>query len=210
MSNYLVDSTDLTSVANAIRAKSGGSSPLEFPTDFVSEIGSIPSGGGSNIVASGTVTGNDTTKVTFSAGSKMPQKDFAVVMWMSVGTEYPRNSTNKIIYTEIFVDSTYISFDLSSNGEKTPTFANNDYTENDSGTIITKSVSSIPNASLSFQTGAIKPNYRTPDVKITRSNDGFSVYVSIGTDKFVSGFTYNWKIVYFGNNPSSDIVEVSA
>lgn len=45
----LVDSTqldaDLTSVANAIRAKSGGSSQLAFPAGFVSEIGNIPSGG---------------------------------------------------------------------------------------------------------------------------------------------------------------------
>lgn len=46
----LVDSTqldsDLTSVADAIRAKSGGSSQLAFPAGFVSEIGNIPSGGG--------------------------------------------------------------------------------------------------------------------------------------------------------------------
>ncbi len=45
----LVDSTqldsDLTSVANAIRAKSGGSSQLAFPAGFVSEIQAIPSGG---------------------------------------------------------------------------------------------------------------------------------------------------------------------
>lgn len=48
----LVDSTqldsDLTSVANAIRAKSGGSSQLAFPAGFVSEIQAIPSGGGSS------------------------------------------------------------------------------------------------------------------------------------------------------------------
>ena len=46
----LVDSTqldsDLTSVADAIRAKSGGSSQLAFPAGFVSEIQAIPSGGG--------------------------------------------------------------------------------------------------------------------------------------------------------------------
>ena len=44
----VVDSTqldaDLTSVANAIRAKSGGSGSLAFPAGFVSEIGDIPSG----------------------------------------------------------------------------------------------------------------------------------------------------------------------
>lgn len=46
----LVDSTqldaDLTSVANAIRAKSGSSGSLAFPAGFVSEIGNISGGGG--------------------------------------------------------------------------------------------------------------------------------------------------------------------
>lgn len=46
----LVDSaqldSDLGDVADAIRAKSGGSSQLAFPAGFVSEIGSIQTGGG--------------------------------------------------------------------------------------------------------------------------------------------------------------------
>ena len=54
----LVDSTqldsDLTSVANAIRAKSGGSSQLAFPAGFVSEIGNIPGGGGQTVYTSST------------------------------------------------------------------------------------------------------------------------------------------------------------
>lgn len=41
MSIYVVTDTDLTSVADAIRARIGGSSQLEFPTEFVSEIGSL-------------------------------------------------------------------------------------------------------------------------------------------------------------------------
>lgn len=45
----LVDSaqldSDLKDVADAIRAKSGGESPLAFPSGFISEIGNIPSGG---------------------------------------------------------------------------------------------------------------------------------------------------------------------
>lgn len=45
----LVDSTqlnsDLTSVANAIRGKTGGSVTLTFPADFVSAINGIPTGG---------------------------------------------------------------------------------------------------------------------------------------------------------------------
>lgn len=46
MSNYIVDSADLTSVANAIRTKGGTSAQLAFPADFVSAIAAIPSGGG--------------------------------------------------------------------------------------------------------------------------------------------------------------------
>lgn len=45
MSNYIASDTDLTAVANAIRAKSGGSTSLVFPGGFVSEIGSIQTGG---------------------------------------------------------------------------------------------------------------------------------------------------------------------
>ena len=56
----LVDSSqlnsDLTSVANAIRAKSGGSSQLAFPAGFVSEIGNIPTGGGGADMPTFTVT----------------------------------------------------------------------------------------------------------------------------------------------------------
>lgn len=41
---YLTDGDDLTSVANAIRTKSGGSGQLAFPAGFVSEIGNIEAG----------------------------------------------------------------------------------------------------------------------------------------------------------------------
>lgn len=48
MADYKVSDTDLIDVADAIRAKTGRSADLEFPDEFVSEIGSI-SGGGINI-----------------------------------------------------------------------------------------------------------------------------------------------------------------
>ena len=69
----LVDSTqldaDLTSVANAIRTKGGTSASLAFPTDFVSAIAAIPSGGGGGITLIGsgsyTYTGNAAADITF-------------------------------------------------------------------------------------------------------------------------------------------------
>ena len=43
MATYNVQGTSLTAVADAIRAKSGGTDELVFPDGFVSEIGNIPS-----------------------------------------------------------------------------------------------------------------------------------------------------------------------
>lgn len=43
-----VQESSLTSIANAIRTKGGTSAQLEFPTDFVSAIQNIPTGGGSS------------------------------------------------------------------------------------------------------------------------------------------------------------------
>lgn len=46
MSNYIVNDTSLTFIANAIRTKGGTSEPLEFPDGFVTAIGEISGGGG--------------------------------------------------------------------------------------------------------------------------------------------------------------------
>ena len=39
--NYFVDGDDLTSIANAIRSKTGGTAGLEFPDDFTSAISGL-------------------------------------------------------------------------------------------------------------------------------------------------------------------------
>ena len=46
MAEYLTNTTDLTAVANAIRAKGGTSAPLVYPSGFVSAIQSIDTTGG--------------------------------------------------------------------------------------------------------------------------------------------------------------------
>lgn len=59
MAKYFVDGQDLTDIADAIRGKTGRSANMEFPDEFVSEIGSISSGG---ITPTGTkqITANGT------------------------------------------------------------------------------------------------------------------------------------------------------
>ena len=81
MATKTVQDSSLTLVANAIRAKSGTSAQLEFPTDFVSAIQNIPTGGGggSSVMPKdvnfydydGTLT-NSYTASEFAALSAMP------------------------------------------------------------------------------------------------------------------------------------------
>ncbi len=56
-----VQDSSLTAVADAIRAKTGKSASMEFPSEFVSEIGSISGGGGLSFddLASGDVPNGD-------------------------------------------------------------------------------------------------------------------------------------------------------
>lgn len=56
MADYKISGTDLTSVANAIRAKGGTSASLSFPDEFVSAIASIPRG--QSTLISKTITAN--------------------------------------------------------------------------------------------------------------------------------------------------------
>lgn len=79
----LVDSsqlnTDLTSIANAIRAKSGGSSQLAFPSGFVSEIGNIPSGGGSDLYIKIIEGSNEVTTIVDNTLTKIKTRGISNV-----------------------------------------------------------------------------------------------------------------------------------
>ena len=46
MADYITNTTELTSIANAIRTKGGTSASLTYPTGFVAAINAIPTGGG--------------------------------------------------------------------------------------------------------------------------------------------------------------------
>lgn len=59
MSDYIVDSADLTSVANAIRTKGGTSAQLAFPAGFVSAVQAIPTSGTPTLISK-SITENGT------------------------------------------------------------------------------------------------------------------------------------------------------
>lgn len=72
--------SSLTAIADAIRAKTGKSASMEFPTEFVSEIGSISGGGGYTTDEVGDVTfeGN---KITSPISGDIDITVFATRQW---------------------------------------------------------------------------------------------------------------------------------
>lgn len=71
MANYLATDTDLAAVASAIRTKGGTSATLAFPTDFISAINALPTGGGggNGMYATGKVTIASDVSVTATAAA---------------------------------------------------------------------------------------------------------------------------------------------
>ena len=89
MADYLVTDTELTSVAAAIRAKTGRSAALSFPAEFISEIGSISGGGTSpftKIITSETAvtmtSSTATAAFTLELGSQYYTKD--KIIWVHI------------------------------------------------------------------------------------------------------------------------------
>jgi hypothetical protein len=206
----LVDSTqldsDLTSVANAIRAKSGGSSQLAFPAGFVSEIQAIPSGGGvTPLVASGTYTGAGTITVDIPVGKKMPKKDFLFHLWAPNGTEFVNDSNYKV--NQFYALCRNMEYNLSTNADPctSTTLVYNKVGTTNSHVKSNWYLSNIRAASMTF---TIQGNNGYNRIK--RDANGFYIKVLnyASTLYFVSGLVYNWELFYFGSDPSNDIVEV--
>lgn len=218
MSNYIVDGSDLTSVANAIRAKSGGSSQLAFPVGFVSAIGSIPVSSEASVitVASGTFIGQNNTDSTvgagrqkFVVGKKMPQTDFYLRINAKDGEEYPYDTSYKIVNANFGAFHEWGYYDLSTNGTKTITPTAYSVDINNSGTISSISAGMYFGWLYTVRNGAIGGGNAANKFEITKDSTGFAVLVGISNSVYkFSAIEYEWKLVYFGSNPSTDIVEV--
>ena len=86
MADYLTTDTELTSVANAIRAKGGTSASLTYPNGFVSAIQAIPTGGGGTVnTCTMTIDADGVTCSDFS--DHTPTGAYAVVA--TTGGDYP-------------------------------------------------------------------------------------------------------------------------
>lgn len=99
MANLLTNTSELTSIADAIRSKTGKSSSISFPSGFISEIESISGGGGGLEYETGVYTsssGTTTQYIPFANTHSAPPIFFAIVSTYTY-------ALNTQVMSEVFV-----------------------------------------------------------------------------------------------------------
>lgn len=167
-------------------------------------------GTGASEIASGTFTPSSTsTTQNLAIGKKMAQTDFLIVIYADNGTEVAYDTTYKGLVSLIVCDKALGHFDLQTDGNKSP-IGNLTYKLNQSGTITDKENFGIYGGSYSLRNNSASSF--AADIshnKITRASSGFTLTLRWTSQNFMSGITYNYKVLYYGSNPTTDIVEVA-
>ena len=180
---------------------------------FAKKLNGEGGGGGSTgtmEVATGTFTGNGNNNVTFAIGKKMPCTDLIFYWYADNGTEYAYDSNYKFAAGVIAMLKQFNQFDLSTDGSHGPSY-NMAMKVNNSGTITNVTLTSNFTVASTIRNGGYGNTIALQIQDCIKSSNGFSLKFGIGNSsyKFVNGLVYNWKLLYIGNDPDNDIVEVA-
>lgn len=173
-------------------------------------------GGGATVIASGTVAGNGGYGISVPVGTKMPETDFAFVIHLPKNQEitYVDDSNNQILlWIQYVVLKKTQRFDLSSVANNIKSTNTLGATVNNGGTITNLN----PNGTAAIRVSSRANGYifamagNESSQTISRTATGFKVNVSSAAWMMVfrTGYTYEWEIIYFGDDPTNDIVEIS-
>lgn len=201
MSKYLVDGTDMTSVANAIRTAGGTSSQLAFPTGFVSAIGDLSGGGGASNLVVGTFTGTTagsamTINISYT-GNGYP---IACVISPSDGAWKANGSIRDVVQKSALVAWCMIKDDFSS----APTFSSASSAENKSSIFVAYKNSTSNASEIAFSGGkdigifttSSSAGSSTGPVVRFNSKTSMSVFIADTAYGFKSGVEYKYRIIY--------------
>ena len=173
----------------------------------------VPSGGGgAQLIASGTFTGDGSVPPEIPVGKRMPKTDFIFNVWVDDDTEItPSSNTNRAyVWAQIVVQKKFGEYDLSTNGQKAIISKLSYPTVNTSTGVTTERTPTPGQASAGgftrWTAAAVEIMMAT---QVIRDESGFSVKPVKGNDyTTVSGVTYNWELLYIGSSAATDIVEV--
>lgn len=168
-------------------------------------------GSGATEVASGTFTPSSTAlSQSVAIGKKMAQTDFLVIVHADNETEVPYDATYKGLNGIMICDSTFGYFDLQTDGNNKLVVPKFVYKNNQDGTITNKDAFGLYGGSFAIRNNTVHSFFSdVAQNKITRDSTGFTLTMRWTSQNFVGGITYNYKILYYGSTPTTDIVEVA-
>ena len=169
--------------------------------------------GGTGLVklASGTITGNNTYDLPVPVGKKMPKTDFWFKMVAKSTSEFTYDTNYKYAVLFGIVFSEMGQFDLSTVGDSKTLTSNMSFKINNSGTITNAASGTYIGHMTTVRNNTANTYGRFNNMRINRKSNEFQVrlYNSNNSYKAPSTITYDWELVYFGTNPSTDIVEIT-
>lgn len=208
--------TPLTDAINALTTYANETTG-ESDTTLSDAVGSLVAGyggGGTTTVASGTFTGDGTNPTSggggILVGNKMPKTNFWVKIKAQSDSEFTYDTYYKYSYMFCAVYSDMGHFDLSTVGDSKQLVSDLSINIDNSGT-----VSAVTSGTYIAQMTTVRNNsannYGRPNnVKIDRKTTGFyfRIYNSNASYYYENGIKYDWELVYFGSDPTNDIVQI--
>lgn len=167
-------------------------------------------GSGLTVVASGEFQGaSDAGRQTISLGNKMAVTDFYMLIKAKEDSEFERNGYSFIVLTALCMNC-FGRYTLTNNGTCVftpclPVFDDN------SGTLTEKSAGKLMKDAQVINSGNIRDvTFNTFTLSRDNTNRCFNLYFGHSNVLYnlPSDITYEYEIVYFGSNPSEDIVSI--
>lgn len=169
-------------------------------------------GGGVTKIADGTFTGSGSHILDLFVGKKCPQTDFILNLWVTNGTTMtPSAGTDRVTVTnQVLLQKRYNRVDLSADGNRTAQNLLTYPTVGSDGVTTTNRTPSETVSNVAFvrqTTQGQEGNYFS---YIKKDATGFTFHFQKNSQyPYQNGITYNWELIYFGTDPTNDIVEVS-
>lgn len=169
-------------------------------------------GGGTVVVASGEFQGASSVgRQTISIGNTMAATDFFMTIKAKEGSEFERSGKYSFVFLSAIGLSALGRYTLASNG--TCAFSQNVHVyDNNSGTLTEKPAGRIVKDGQVINNGTVRDvDFNTFTLSRDNTNKCFNLYFGQSNSVYdlPTNITYEYEIVYFGSNPSEDIVSIT-
>lgn len=177
----------------------------------------VQGGSGFTTIASGTFIGSNNSQSSgrqyILIGNKMAQTDFFVLVKARNGEEFPVDGNYKWVWLYAECRKAFGHFDLSSTGNKSFIPSTDYYIDsNNSGTITAINLGGLIKFGVYYRNSGLNEFiYNTFQLcRDINRTAGFQIHLGHSNPAYpFIPITFEYEVVYFGNDPANDIIDLS-